>query len=322
MCDCNKNLKLNPDILNESMELDKDIYFKLSSILINKNIKIEKNKTSEMSLRKTTIMPGITQVYEENDMIKNNTFLNNVKSFSEIFEKVNLERKNFRNIVVSFLKNKFWKITNSKKSKKFFVNKIKGINIQVQLKRINILESTIEDLKRKINIILKKNNQLQEKYSELRKDFDKKKEEFKNILKQDKHSDIKKSCFLEEDSLEKPKKVITKIQDKSFYNNGNNNHKLNNKRPSISYKNRTKGRKMSLRGSLKPNINRNSVVNLHSINKMNDKEISNVNYSSNRDVFDLGPDLEDKKCVNVYEKKKRRKKKSRRKNEVIKSHFQ
>ena len=313
MCDCHNNLKLNPDILNESMELDRTIYFSLSSLLINKNIKFENNKTPEFSLRKTT-MPGIIQFNENEDSENNNKFMNNIKSFSEIFERVNSERKNFRNIVVSFLRNRFWKITNSKKNQKFFVNKIKGINVQIQLKKITKLESKIDDLNRKIHIIIKKNNQLQEKFSKLKKELDNKKEEFKNLLKQDKPSDLKKSCFLEEDSslLEKSRISKKKKIEKSFQNS-----KIPNKR--ISYKNRTLDRKMSARGSLKPKINRNSVVNLNSINDLN----NNIVFNTNRDAFDLVPDLEGIKDVNVYEKKKkRRKKKSRKYSDLRNSHFQ
>ena len=140
-----KNERPNFEIIEDSMELDTEIYVRLSGILINEVLQSNPDSISS-SLNITEICKN----FDTNDSTAEDNSLNKehnkkIISLVTLFDLVNKERVALRSILIKLIKKKFWKLKLNKQNSNFFINKTKGINIEVLKKRILDLESKIKE---------------------------------------------------------------------------------------------------------------------------------------------------------------------------------
>lgn len=138
-----KNDTLDLNIIQDSMELDTDIYIKLSGILINEVINNIPDSVPP-SFKLSEIFKNFhNDSTAEGDVINNE---NNKKLgvLIKLFDTVNKERISLREILIKLIKKKFWKLKLDKKNSNFYMNKFKGINIEVLKNRLENLEKKIK----------------------------------------------------------------------------------------------------------------------------------------------------------------------------------
>ena len=180
-------IKKNPEFLEKSIILDSEIYYKLGGILlntkINYNLKNQKNENFPKNQKNLKIFEN-EQNFETSDNFEENNFLlkKKLKEIIKFFNVVNNERIYLREILVELIKKKFWKILNEKKNEDFFINKIKGINLEILKKSIEKLNF---EKKKNLDLIEKKKKmifKLKENNENLENELKKAKENFKKIL--------------------------------------------------------------------------------------------------------------------------------------------
>ena len=174
--------KLNLDIFKKSYLLDREILESLSNILINGIF--EKSKNPLNSKKKIIEEKQIENFKMEN---KENFDKEEISKLIKNFNLVNEERKKFRLIIKKMLKKKFWLILKSeKKNENLFINKIKGINLEILKIRIEKFEKTQKNLlksNREKNIEIENLNEIKKN---LETKLQKSKKELKNFLLFDK----------------------------------------------------------------------------------------------------------------------------------------
>lgn len=223
-----KKKEFIPNLFKNSINLDLEIYKKLSGLLLLKLVDINKiddknykkqyfNKKMEKELKKDY---NDYLSYEKEEF--ENLILKYEKVF-HLFQVVNMERKIFRNIVEKMLKKKFWKVENSDN---LLYDKIKGVNIEVLQKRINILDNSILKLKNEKEILKKEN-------LELHKNLKKNEGYLKKLLNVDSPSIIEKNKkrfnLIRKEKKKKLSESIISVNDyndlkfqESFDSNSNN----------------------------------------------------------------------------------------------------
>ena len=207
----NKN-NLIPNLLRKSMNLDYEIYQKLSGLYLFSFIN-KKNKFGKEINKK--IESGIKKDYSEYLLHENEEFESLFFKYEKLFsffEIINEERKIFRDIIRKMLNNKFWQL--EKKNDESFYNKIKGLNIEILKKKINDLEEKVLRINIKKNMISKQN-------LELKSDLKKNKGYLKRLLNLDSHL----SNPLKEENRKKSKtKPSIKNNFSEFKGSINSNH--------------------------------------------------------------------------------------------------
>jgi hypothetical protein len=144
---------VNYNLLQESVILDTKIYIKLSGILLNEilDYKIDNTKIffSNISEKIKTDFNS-TAEKEVNESINNDN--KKMNEIIKIFHEVNKERLALRDTLVKLIKKQFWKTIQNKDNENFFVNKFRGIDINVMKNRIEKLEKLCEEKDNEIKI--------------------------------------------------------------------------------------------------------------------------------------------------------------------------
>ena len=152
--------KIDIELIQNSIKLDTKIYIKLSGILINKILEFKLDLISSPNYNFSNIMKTDFNSTTEKDINESLTLENKkIKKLIEVFDQVNKERLALRESLILLIKKKFWKITENKNNSDFFVNKIKGLDLEVMKKRIEKLENLCKE---KDSLIQEKDKIIQE----------------------------------------------------------------------------------------------------------------------------------------------------------------
>jgi hypothetical protein len=152
------SLNIDLSLFKNSLELDADIVAKLSGCLMSSTLvmknegdlyKFSANDADNFSnsLMKYSVFSDEVDPSMKVEILQ---LREKLKEVSKYFEFINNERKLFRGIVMTMLQKKFWSILADEKTNQFFVSKLGGINTELMKKRINVLESNLEELKTQV----------------------------------------------------------------------------------------------------------------------------------------------------------------------------
>lgn len=194
----NNGINLTPEIFEKSVNLDVEIYQKLSGILINDCLNNNITKNTHFEDTRAHRQYFNKEFFDLNSKV-NEKILENKKLFLTLFDSINEERIFFREILSHLLEKSFWKLNIGKNNSNFFLNKIEGVKKEIILKRVEKLEKKEKFLREALKV---KNLRILELEDE--------KENLKNDLTE-KRLNLKNYILKKEDQDETPKKTKRKI---------------------------------------------------------------------------------------------------------------
>lgn len=137
-----KKKNLTTNLLQNSLLLDRDILASLANIflngILNFNQKSEINE-NQISEKINSFLTSKNDSFDPNDNSELSKLNKKLKEVILIFEKVNRERKIFRELIMEMLKNKFWKIKEEEECG-LFINRVEGLNLEILKKKIEKFE--------------------------------------------------------------------------------------------------------------------------------------------------------------------------------------
>ena len=139
-----KKKNLTKNLLENSLLLDRDILGSLANIFLSGLINFSPNSEineNDLTEKMNSFLTSKNDSIDPNEKIDEYQKLNKkLKDVILIFEKVNRERKIFREIIMEMLKKKFWKIKKEEECE-LFINRLEGLNLEILKTKINKYEN-------------------------------------------------------------------------------------------------------------------------------------------------------------------------------------